>query len=110
MSATVSFVLDPGSPLFFGMLELLALACAFLATRAARKRSAARPGQPVPAASLGTRIVIYVGAVGIMGIILLSPGTSPPSHNIFLLGILPLGAWTVLSDLWWSRREKPDCD
>ena len=85
------------------VVELIALGAGggYLVWRMSRKRA---PSSATPS-SLGIRLVFYVGVTAIIGILLLWPGGPPTAPLIFFIAVLPISAWTIITDIRWNRRD-----
>lgn len=84
------------------VLIALGAGCGYFTWRTSRKRAAARPATP---SSLGVRVVFYVGVTMIAGIFLLWPGGPSTAPLIFFIAVLPISAWTIITDVRWNRRD-----
>ena len=78
--------------------------CGALAFRAARRRGVRSPAAAEKASSFGSRIVFYVGAIAILGILMLFPGSTATSRLLFFAVVLPVGIWAIATDGWIEYR------
>ena len=97
-------MVDANSPILPALLGALFVVCGALAYRASRRRGMRSPASARKSASFGSRIVVYVGATAVMGIILLFPGGSSTGRLLFFALVLPVALWAAATDAWIEHR------